>query len=42
MSIGMDLQRRVWGYAEIDTVPDQIFIVARESGGQVLAAFHED
>jgi len=42
MSIGVDLQRRVWGYAEIDTVPDQIFIVARESGGQVLGAFHED
>ncbi len=42
MSVGVDLQRRVWGYAEIDTVPDQIFIVARESGGQVLGAFHED
>lgn len=42
MSIGVDMQRRVWGYAEIDTVPDQIFIVARESGGQVLGAFHED
>ena len=42
MGIGVDLQRRVWGYAEIDTVPDQIFIVARESGGQVLGAFHED
>ena len=42
MSIGVDLQRRVWGYTEIDTVPDQIFIVARESGGQVLGAFHED
>jgi predicted GNAT superfamily acetyltransferase len=42
MSICVGLQRRVWGYAEIDTVPDQIFIVARESGGQVLAAFHED
>src|SRR5258705_11857231 len=41
MSIGVDLQRRVWGYTEIDTVPDQIFIVARESGGQVLGAFHE-
>lgn len=42
MGIGVDLQRRVWGYAEIDTVPDQIFIVAKESGGQVLGAFHED
>lgn len=42
MSIGVDLQRQVWGYSEIDTVPDQMFIVARESGGQVLGAFHED
>src|ERR1700739_5118842 len=42
MSIGVDLQRRIWGYAEIDTVPDQIFIVARESGGQVLFAFDQD
>jgi predicted GNAT superfamily acetyltransferase len=41
MSIGVDLQRRVWGYTELDTVPDQMFIVARESGGQVLGAFHE-
>jgi predicted GNAT superfamily acetyltransferase len=40
MSIGVDLQRRVWGYREIDTVPSQMFIVARESGGQVLGAFH--
>ena len=42
MSIGVNLQRRVWGYTELDTVPDQIFIVATESGGQVLGAFHED
>jgi predicted GNAT superfamily acetyltransferase len=42
MGICVDLQRRVWGYAEIDTVPDQVFIVARESGGQVLGAFHGD
>lgn len=42
MSVCVDLQRRVWSYTEIDTVPDQIFIVARESGGQVLGAFRED
>jgi predicted GNAT superfamily acetyltransferase len=42
MRIGVDLQRRVWGYSDIDTVPDQMFIVARESGGQVLGAFHQD
>jgi predicted GNAT superfamily acetyltransferase len=41
MSLGVDLQRSVWGYSEIDTVPDQMFIVAKESGGQVLGAFHQ-
>jgi predicted GNAT superfamily acetyltransferase len=41
MRIGVDLQRRVWGYSEIETVPDQIFVVAKESGGQVLGAFHQ-
>jgi predicted GNAT superfamily acetyltransferase len=39
---GVDLQKQVWGYAEIDTVPDQMFIVARESGGQVLFAFDQE
>jgi predicted GNAT superfamily acetyltransferase len=39
MRAAVDLQRRVWGYAEADTVPDQMFVVARESGGQVLAAY---
>jgi predicted GNAT superfamily acetyltransferase len=39
MRLGVDLQKRIWGYTEIDTVPDQMFIVARESGGQVLFAF---
>jgi predicted GNAT superfamily acetyltransferase len=35
----VDVQRRVWGYSELDAVPDQMFVVARESGGQVLAAY---
>ncbi len=39
MRIGVELQHRIWGYADIDTVPEQLFIVAIESGGHVLAAF---
>jgi len=39
MRTAVDLQRRVWGYSEYDVVPDQMFVVARESGGQVLAAY---
>jgi predicted GNAT superfamily acetyltransferase len=42
MRAGVELQQRIWGYADIDIVPDQMFIVARESGGQVLAAFQGD
>lgn len=39
MYVGVRLQQQIWAYSEIDTVPDQIFIVAKETGGQVLAAF---
>ena len=39
MGVCVDLQQRIWGYAPLDTVPDQIFIVARKTGGQVMTAF---
>jgi predicted GNAT superfamily acetyltransferase len=42
MKICVDLQQRVWGYAPIDTVPDQIFIVAAKTGGHVLVAYDRD
>jgi predicted GNAT superfamily acetyltransferase len=42
MHIGVELQQQVWGYSAIDTVPEQMFIVARESGGQVLVAFEQE
>jgi predicted GNAT superfamily acetyltransferase len=42
MRFGVLLQKQVWGYTEIDTVPEQMFIVAKESGGQVLFAFDQD
>jgi predicted GNAT superfamily acetyltransferase len=42
MRFGVPLQKQVWGYTEIDTVPEQMFIVAKESGGQVLFAFDQD
>lgn len=35
----MELQQQVWGYAPIDVVPSHMFVVAAESGGQVLGAF---
>ena len=39
MSVCVELQQRIWSYAPIDTVPDQIFIVAKKTGGQVMAAY---
>jgi predicted GNAT superfamily acetyltransferase len=39
VSICVELQQRIWGYAPIDTVPDQIFIVAKKTGGQVMMAY---
>jgi predicted GNAT superfamily acetyltransferase len=38
----MDLQRRVWNYSDLDIVPVHLFVVAVESGGQVLGAFLGD
>ncbi len=35
----VELQRRVWGGADIDVVPLPLFVVAAETGGQVLGAF---
>ena len=32
--IGVELQQAIWGYSEIDTVPDQMFVVAKKTGGQ--------
>lgn len=42
MTVCVDLQQRIWGYAPIDTVPDQIFIVAKKTGGQVMTAYDGD
>lgn len=42
MRVCITLQQEVWGYAELETVPDHIFVVAAKTGGQVLAAFDGD
>ncbi len=42
MRVGVELQQRIWGYSEIDTVPDQMFIVAKKTGGQVMVAYDGD
>jgi predicted GNAT superfamily acetyltransferase len=42
MKLGVELQNQVWGYSPLDTVPEQMFVVAQESGGHVLVAFDGD
>jgi predicted GNAT superfamily acetyltransferase len=40
--LGVALQQAIWGYAALDTVPDQMFVVAKKTGGQALLAFDGD
>src|SRR5277367_1511525 len=42
MNVCVELQQRIWGYAPLDTVPDQVFIVAKKTGGQVMTAYDGD
>lgn len=37
-----DIQRAVWGSADADLTPVPLFVVAAETGGQVLGAFVDD
>jgi len=34
----VELQQATWGYSKLDTVPEQMFVVAKKTGGQVLLA----
>src|SRR5665213_185316 len=34
------VERKVWKSADLDVVPIPLFVVASETGGQVLGAFH--
>src|SRR6266852_702164 len=36
----VDVERRVWKSADADVVPIPLFVVAAETGGQVIGAFH--
>jgi predicted GNAT superfamily acetyltransferase len=36
------LEREVWKSADIDVVPIPLFVIAAETGGQVLGAFHDN
>src|SRR5690348_4837009 len=38
----IEIERAVWGSADVDVVPLPLFVVAAESGGQVVGAFAGD
>src|SRR5260370_18530950 len=38
----IEIERAVWGSADLDIVPLPLFVVAAETGGQVLGAFAGD
>ena len=38
----IEIERNVWGSADVDIVPLPLFVVAAETGGQVLGAFAGD
>jgi predicted GNAT superfamily acetyltransferase len=42
MQACVEVQRAVWGSADADLTPLPIFVVAAETGGQVLGAFADD
>src|SRR5262249_35763941 len=42
MRVCIALQQRIWGFGDLETVPDHIFVVAAKTGGQVLAAFDDE
>ena len=41
LALCVDLQRRVWQYADEDVVPANIFFVAQHSGGHAFLAFND-
>src|SRR5579864_9517922 len=41
MQLCVTLQREVWGFSDLDIVPEAVFAVAAKTGGQVLAAFDD-
>ena len=38
----VELQKRIWGFADVDLLPTRLFVVATKIGGQVFGAFDEE
>jgi predicted GNAT superfamily acetyltransferase len=41
LKLCVDLQRRIWNFADEDVVPAAMFVVAQHTGGHAYCAFHE-
>ena len=39
MRVCVDLQKKVWGFSDVELVPHRLFVVASRTGGQVIGAF---
>ena len=37
----VELQRRIWGFAEVEIIPARLFLMARDVGGQAIGAFDD-
>src|SRR4051794_33208177 len=37
--VAVELQRTIWGFADLELLPVRLFVVAQKIGGQVLGAF---
>src|SRR5215472_11818174 len=42
MRVCVDLQKRVWGFSDVELVPHRLFVVASRTGGQVIGAFDRE
>lgn len=42
LKLCVELQRRVWNFADEDVVPAAIFVVAQHTGGHAYLAFHQN
>lgn len=38
----VELQQRIWGFSDLETIPVRFFVVASKIGGQVFGAFDEN
>ena len=38
----IEMQRKIWQFADLDVMPPRAFVIARRNGGMTLGAFESD